>query len=488
MLRTAVLLAGLGAALLFADWQTASGHELLVNGGFEAGTTGWDAPYGELTTVSSPVHGGSASGRLVADSPQSQLVHQRVNVGPGQPYEFSGWILLDDPSVTYVFLRIRWYDDGGSPLSSVDSPWLTGSDSSYRFVSTGSKVSPPRAHKAWLHVWVQPSGPFQVYLDDFSFEGSPPPSPAPAPIPTLTPLPTPTATPTPTPAPTPAPKPSPTPSFPEPAPTTEPTEPTVFPSLVNGGFEDTREDGTPYGWRKIGGEMSASRTFQAEGERSAALLSRTTSTKWIYQTVSVKGGSFYRLRAAALKNDPGARETLLRVSWYESADGSGSQIGTADSPALAEDSPGFVTLDTGPVQAPPEARSAKVRLLLRPVSAASAVVYFDAVRFGRTDAPTAPAGGGQSQRPAGGGDGTAARASPTDTSQTQAAALGVWTGPTPLANVRQATQPQDAPDAGSGRPLWPLLLALGVPAAALGTVAGHAWWRARLAGRNNRHL
>jgi hypothetical protein len=489
LLRTAVLLAGLGAALLFADWQAASGDELLVNGGFEAGTTGWDAPYGELTTVSSPVHGGSASGRLVADSPQSQLVHQWVNVGPGQPYEFSGWILLDDPSISYVFLRIRWYDDGGFPLSSVDSPWLTGSGSSYRFVSTGSKVSPPRAHKAWLNVWVQPSGPFHVYLDDFSFEGSPPPSPVPTTMPTPTPLPTPTATPTPIPVPPPTSPPAPSPAPPRSdLDASDRAEPTVFPSLVNGGFEDIREDGTPYGWRKIGGEMSASRTFRAEGERSAALVSRTTSTKWIYQTVSVERGSFYRLRAAALKNDPGARETLLRVSWYESADGGGSQIGTADSPALVEDLPGFVTLDTGPVQAPPEARSAKVRLLLRPVSAASTVVYFDAVRFGRTDAPTAPAGGGQSERAAGGGEGTAAHGSPTETSQTQAAALGVWTGPTPLANVRQATQPQDAPDAGGGRPLWPLLLALAVPAVALASVAGHAWWRARLAGRNSRHL
>ena len=242
--------------------------------------------------------------------------------------------------------------------------------------------------------------------------------------------------------------------------------------------------------------MSASRAFQAEGERSAALVSRTTSTKWIYQTVSVEGGSFYRLRAAALKNDPGARETLLRVSWYESADGSGSQIGTADSPALVEDWPGFVTLDTGPVQAPPEARSAKVRLLLRPASAAPAVVYFDAVQFGRTDAPamvntptaTMPAGGGQSGRPARGGEDTAAHGSSAQASQAEAAALGLWTGPTPLANVRQEPQPQDVPDADGGRPLWPLLLALGVPAAALATAGGHAWWRARLARRNNRHL
>ncbi len=342
-----MLLAGLGAALLYAGWQPASGDELLVNGGFEAGTTGWDAPYGELTTVSSPVHGGSASGRLAHDSPVTQLVHQSVDVGPGQTYEFSGWVLLDDPSIDKVFLRIRWYDDGGSPLPfDDDSPWLTGSNSSYRFLSTGPQTSPTRAHKAWLNVLTQPNGPFQLYLDDFSFQGPPPASPTPTP--TATPTPTPTLPPQPTPTATPSPVATLSPvSPPEPTPTTQAAEPGVFPSLVNGGFENVREDDTPYGWRKIGGEMSTTSAISTEGNRSAALVSRTESTKWLYQTVSVQGGSYYRLQAKALKNDPGVRETLLRLSWYESADGSGSQISTADSEALATDSPRFASLDTG---------------------------------------------------------------------------------------------------------------------------------------------
>jgi hypothetical protein len=107
------------------------------------------------------------------------------------------------------------------------------------------------------------------------------------------------------------------------------------------------------------------------------------------------------------------------------------------------------------------------------------------VQFGRTDAPTATsvAGSGQAERPARGGDSPSGRGGSSQAPQAEAAALSVWRGPTPLANVRQQAQPQDIPDAGGGRPLWPLLLAFGVPAAALGTVAGHAWWRARLAGR-----
>ena len=446
------------------------------------------------------ITGGLAAvrGETIPSANQSGWVEQHVqDITPGQTYRLEGCLTVTAATVEFVALRVVWYEQPGGFGPSLfhddesGDPWLVGK----RQCLSLTAAAPCAARSARYGVMVS-GNTDAVEVDSPSLqfslepEATPVACPTPTPIPTPTPLPTPTATMTPTPALTPTPKPSPTPSLPEPTPTTEPAEPRVFPSLVNGGFEDVREDGTPYGWHKIGGEMSASRSFWAEGERSAALVSRTTSTKWIYQTVSVEGGAFYRLRAAALKNDPGARETLLRVSWYESADGSGSQIGTADSPALVEDSPGFVTLDTGPVQAPPEARSAKVRLLLRPASAASAAVYFDAVQFGRTDAPTAttPAGDGQSERPAGGAEGTAPHGSPTEASQAEAAALGVWIGPTPLANVRQEPQPQDVPDADGGRPLWPLLLALGVPAVALAIVAGHAWRRARLARRNNGHL
>ena len=220
------------------------------------------------------------------------------------------------------------------------------------------------------------------------------------------------------------------------------------------------------------------------------LVSATTSTKWLYQRLDVEAGSYYRLQAKALKNDPGAREALLRISWYESADGSGNQLSTSDSPALTGQSLRFATLDTGPVQAPPEARSAKVRLLLRPASAASTAIYFDDVRFGETTAPANadPTDGERDPQVAteggpGGGSGNAPRTVPAE-----AAALSAWAGPTPLANVREASEQQADPATGDRRPLWPLLLALAVPAAGLSVMAGHARWRARLAGGNGRQL
>lgn len=452
MLRAALLLAGLGA-------------------GFIAG--GLAAVPGEAVP--------NAQGEVWAEQ-------HAQDVTPGLIYRLDGCLTVTAAGVDFVSLRVVWYEQPGGfgpSLFHDDQPadiWRVGEQ------CLSLTADAPCAARSARYGVIVKGDTSAVSVDSPSLQFSPEPgaTPVSCPTPTANPSPTPTPTPAPSPQPTPAPAPPPPPPTPpKPTATPRPEEPGVFPSLVNGGFENVREDGTPYAWHKIGGEMTASNAFRAEGERSAALVSRTASTKWLYQTVSVQGGAFYRLRAEVLKNDPAVREALLRVSWYESADGSGSQIGTADSPALADDSPDFVTLDTRPVQAPPEARSAKVRLLLRPASAARAVVYFDAVRFGETEAPAPTSAGSEQARPPGGASEAATEHDrPARTPLPPSAALSVWTGPTPLANVRQEPQAQTAPDAGGGRPLWPFLLALGLPAAALATVAGHAWWRARVAGRD----
>lgn len=458
MLRTIALLAGLGAALLI----------------------------GGLAAVRS---------EAIPVTSQSAWVEQHVqDVTPGLVYRLDGCLTVEETGVDYVALRVVWYEQPGGfgpSLSQDDEPadiWRAGEQ-----CLSLTADAPCEARSARYGV-VAKGNAEAVSVDSASLQISPEPDATPVacptPPPSPTPTPTPTAVPRPSPVPTSAPAPSPAPPQSGPKPSPQPAEPAVFSSLVNGGFERVREDDTPYGWRKVGGEMSASKTFHAAGDRSAALVSRTTSTKWIYQTLRVNGGAFYRLQASALKNDTKVREALLRVSWYDSADGSGSQISTADSPTLAEDSPGFVALDTGPVQAPAEARSAKVRLLLRPVSPAPAALYFDAVRFEETEArpPASAVDSGQSERTAGGRDSPAADGGSARASQAEPAALSVWRGPTPLANVRQEAEPRDAPDASGGRPLWPFLLAFGVPAAALGTMASHGWWKARLAGRKGGHL
>ena len=487
-----LIVAGLFAALVAARLYPATGDELVTNGGFESGSSGWTATYGDLATVASPVHSGAAAGQLAGSTLQPHEAYQWLDVAGGATYQLSGWVLLDDPAVDRIFLRIRWVDGSGSPLSDDTSAWLTSNAPAYQNLSMGALLSPGQARSARVGVVVQPALPqaFSVYLDDFTFSGPAPPSPTPtvAPTPLPTQPPSPTATP-------PAGQPSPSPAPPAPAgkpPAPEPAaEPSVYQSLTNGGFEQAREDGTPLGWRKVGGEMARSSRSHSEGQWSATFTSGSESTKWLYQTVSVTGGRYYELRAQALKSDPGIREAFLRLSWYASADGSGSAAATDDSTTvLADAEPGFRALSTGPVQAPAGARSAKVRLMLRPASAAAATAYFDAVSFGPVPAPAVEVAAGR-ENPETGAVGSAGGDTAAKSGAPRAAALDASSAPAAaLANVRPTAPEAAAQPAmdGAGRPAWPLALALALPACGLALVAGVDWRRRRLAGREEPNL
>jgi hypothetical protein len=213
-----------------------------------------------------------------------------------------------------------------------------------------------------------------AYFDDVAFAETSPPPPTPAPTPTATLPPGATEAPTAT-------SPTPTPA----------AEPRLFPALTNGSFEDVREDGTPYAWRKIGGEMAATDTAHVDGDLALQLVSRTSSTKWAYQVVTVEAGRTYDFAGFSAAG-PGTDEAFLRVSWYSSTDGAGSMIASVDSPSTSSATAAFQHLSTGAIAAPAEAHSAKLRLMLRPTSAALAVSYFDSLSFGETT--TAPAGSG----------------------------------------------------------------------------------------------
>ena len=78
----------------------------------------------------------------------------------------------------------------------------------------------------------------------------------------------------------------------------------------------------------------------------------------------------------------------MRVAWYASDDGSGSQLDTADSPAVEGGSAGFEAVSTGPLRAPEAARSARLRLVLRPASGgAPAALDADDASFAPSEAP-----------------------------------------------------------------------------------------------------
>jgi hypothetical protein len=161
--------------------------------------------------------------------------------------------------------------------------------------------------------------------------------------------------------------------------------------LVNGGFEDVDETGALVGWRKQGGALGQVRGPVKAGTAAAGLSSDSTSTKWLYQTVRVTPGAWYEASAFVYDDSPWVDAAWLRVSWYQSGDGSGSALDDVDSTGeLVGPAGAYRRLTTGPVQAPAGAQAARVRVMLRPRDATSAVIYVDEAMFAGTEAPAVP--------------------------------------------------------------------------------------------------
>lgn len=231
--------------------------------------------------------------------------------------------------------------------------------------------------------------------------------------------------------------------------------------------------------------MGSTSDPRSEGARAVALRSQTTSTKWVYQTVAVQGGAYYAAAMQAIAG-PEAESVFVRISWYGSADGSGQAISSADSlEADTASGQGFSLLATGPVQAPPGAQSAKVRLMLRPLSESPAVAYFDAVTFF-----TSQASGDNAVSAAGGAASTAHRAGSRPGAGAQSAE-DVVSGPadsgsgpaTPvaLANVKtpKREEPQQSAAAGGGGKDWAVVLAVSIAMAAVALGGRYELWQRR---------
>ncbi len=476
------------AALVTVGGRYADASELLANGGFEQGPAGWSIIGGdlsELDAVSAPVHEGALAGRFVGTGqPTTQFVYQWTDVQPGQNYELTGWAAMSGGGLGRLFLRVDWFDASSQEVPfKKDSNWLPLSDGTFYFLSTGPSQSPLAARHARTSVVVQADSPFTVLLDDFVFSGPaailPPlatPTPAPSGPPTPAPATvTPTSTPKP-PSPTRTPAPQQTPGSTAEATPLPAVEPVVFPHLVNAGFEELRGDGTPFGWRKQGGDMMTVVEPRTEGSRALMLRSETSSTKWAYQTIAVQGGAYYDASVQAFAG-PGSESVLLRVSWYASADGSGQAIDSTDSSKDTHpDDGGFRRLAAGPVQAPSGAQTAKVRLMLRPLSEARAEAYFDDARFGQTQA--------SGERIAGGADAALIAAGRYSVGPSaEAGAEPVVAVPTPpsLANVKpiRADLPGAQAPVSGARDDWAILLAICVAVAAFGLAGGYELWHRR---------
>jgi hypothetical protein len=240
-------------------------------------------------------------------------------------------------------------------------------------------------------------------------------------------------------------------------------------SLVNGDFELGL-----LGWQKLGGELGLVGTRVHAGSSAGSLVSNTDSTKWAYQIVRVAASLWYEF-AGYVASDSGVSRAYLRISWYASPDGSGPQIATTDSTQTIGGGTGFVALSTGPVQPPSTAASARLRVVMTPVSAASATIFFDDMFFGSVPARLNAAQAGST------GAGTAPRSGRTITSSggEPPSDERLEGNPIPSAEEEEDGLPVLAgdPDEGGGVPvLW--LAAAGLLVLGL----GGSYWRSRASG------
>jgi len=363
---TALLL----AALLGAP--SAHAHQHVANGGFEQGLTGWTFAPGVAVAVVgadeiAPAEG-SSSARIELGGAGMTLRYRVAGALAAGPYTLS--LEARSPSAGITVSIMLQPEGTGQPHFDVASGLATA-----EWTPFAGALTLDQAAEATVTVRAEGFAGALVYIDDVRLDGAPPV--------TLTP----TAVATTAPSPTVAASGTATPSAGALSPTPAPVADTIDPALRNGGFEDLDAAGTPFAWEKYGGVLSSDARSHG-GSRAARLDSVTGSTKWLHQAVIVRPGAWYAFEAWVLHPDPGVASAFLRVSWYASADASGAAIDAADSTArLVTLSAAYRYLTTDAIAAPPDARSARARILLAPASDGAASIVVDDAAFYAASAP-----------------------------------------------------------------------------------------------------
>ena len=408
------------------------------------------------------VDGSAAAALTVGSASVARIVHQ-VTVVPGADYRLGGRVLSTGGDIEWAQLGFLLYRASGARLD-FDGELLTA-PGGWSF----ARSAPCEAIGGEIEVAVRGAPGSTAHVDELWLElVATPDTPCPPP---------PTSTPASESQPPPA---DDAPASADDAAASElaafgqqsaPAAPTGL--LANRGFE-AAEDDRLLGWRTFGGVLTQTATPVHGGRFAGAFSSASESTKWVYQTVRVTPAAWYRFDGYVYLNDPRAEAALLRISWYTSADGSGRAVATADSTSqLAEPAARYRYLTTGPVRAPPGVHSAKLRILLRPRSAATAVIYIDDVSF----RPSAP--------------GAIDAVSSRDAARIAAAraALGVAQRsgafpltpfPTPVI-VRSAQLRVAAEPPSDGATWWPWVAVGGAMLVVSAAGGGAWWWRRRAA-------
>lgn len=134
-------------------------------------------------------------------------------------------------------------------------------------------------------------------------------------------------------------------------------------TLLNTDFETASLSA----WLSSGGGAIA--TISADTAKSGKYSIKVTHDKtssYGYQTTiqNIEPGMFYEASAYAKSQDPNISAFFIRVAWYVSTDGSPPQLSSPNVSNQGSVNSDWVQLFTGSIQAPSNANSAKLRLVL----------------------------------------------------------------------------------------------------------------------------
>ncbi len=147
----------LGGLLALSPTASAADTDLVTNGGFESGTSGWSCSAGSGSAVTTPTHGGGSALKAVPAGSDNARCAQTVRVKPGSAYTLSGWVRGG-----YVYL-------GASGTGTTDVSTWTASAGDWQKLTTSFRTGPSTTSvEIYTHGWY---GTPAYYADDLSLVG-----------------------------------------------------------------------------------------------------------------------------------------------------------------------------------------------------------------------------------------------------------------------------------------------------------------------------
>jgi autotransporter-associated beta strand protein len=151
--------------------------ELVSNGDFENGTTGWTATGGGIAAESNVVRSGTGAIRsfnrtATWNGPQQNILGRLV---PGQTYRLAAWVRTDSATASSVKATIAYTGTSGSPISTGVRTLSDVDNTGWKLIEGYYRYMEPSGPATALRLYFEgpPSG-VVLYLDDVSLTLAPP--------------------------------------------------------------------------------------------------------------------------------------------------------------------------------------------------------------------------------------------------------------------------------------------------------------------------